>query len=164
MVQLDQQCLSANERSKRPGMVAHTFFNPSTREAEAGRFLSSRTAWSRKWVPGQPGLHRETVSPKNKNKNQTNKKIECPLTLYRRDKQLQLAASHKWGSPDTCQILYPPFFFLRHFGCLKRSFDIIIYSLDIFLCSSTCRLTYIMRSILYCVLVRTFGKYVLLKN
>jgi hypothetical protein len=28
-----------------PGMVVHAF-NPSTREAEAGRFLSSRPAWS----------------------------------------------------------------------------------------------------------------------
>jgi major histocompatibility complex class I len=33
-------------RSKRTqGVVAHTF-NPSTREAEAGGFLSSRPAWS----------------------------------------------------------------------------------------------------------------------
>jgi hypothetical protein len=39
-------------------MVAHTF-NPSTREAEAGGFLSSRPAWSTEWVPGQPRLHRE---------------------------------------------------------------------------------------------------------
>jgi hypothetical protein len=30
-----------------PVMVAHAF-NPSTREAEAGRFLSSRLAWSTK--------------------------------------------------------------------------------------------------------------------
>jgi hypothetical protein len=54
--------------------VAHTF-NPSTREAEAGRFLSLRPAWSTKWVPGQPGLHRETLSrkaKKNKNKNKNN--------------------------------------------------------------------------------------------
>jgi hypothetical protein len=57
-------------------VVAHTF-NPSTWEAEAGGFLSSRPAWSTKRVPGQPGLHRETLSQnknKNKNKNkQTNK-------------------------------------------------------------------------------------------
>jgi hypothetical protein len=44
-------------------LVAHAF-NPSTWEAEAGGFLSSRPAWSTKWVPGQPGLHRETLSRK----------------------------------------------------------------------------------------------------
>jgi hypothetical protein len=32
---------------RKPGLEAHTF-NPSTREAEAGRFLSSRPAWSTK--------------------------------------------------------------------------------------------------------------------
>jgi hypothetical protein len=32
-------------------VVAHAF-NPSTREAEAGGFLSSRPAWSTEWVPG----------------------------------------------------------------------------------------------------------------
>jgi hypothetical protein len=31
----------------RPGVVAHPF-NPSTRETEAGGFLSSRPAWSTK--------------------------------------------------------------------------------------------------------------------
>ena len=36
----------------------------STREAEAGGFLSSRPAWSTKSVPGQPELHRETLSRK----------------------------------------------------------------------------------------------------
>ena len=41
-------------------------FYPSTWEAEAGRFLSSRPAWSTEWVPGQPGLHRETLSQKIK--------------------------------------------------------------------------------------------------
>jgi hypothetical protein len=50
-----------------PGMVAHAF-NPSTWEAEAGGFLSSRPAWSTEWVPGQPGLHRETLSRKTEKK------------------------------------------------------------------------------------------------
>jgi hypothetical protein len=39
-------------------------FNPSTWEAEAGGFLSLRPAWSTEWFPGQPGLHRETLSRK----------------------------------------------------------------------------------------------------
>lgn len=47
------------------GVVAHVI-NPSTQKAEAGRSLSSRTAWSIEQVPGQPGLHRETVSKKKK--------------------------------------------------------------------------------------------------
>jgi hypothetical protein len=40
-------------------------------EAEAGGFLSSRLAWSTKWVPGQPGLQRETLSQKTKTKTKT---------------------------------------------------------------------------------------------
>jgi hypothetical protein len=55
-----------------PGVVAHAF-NPSTWEAEAGGFLSSRPAWSTKWVPGQPGLHRKTLSRKTKQNKQTKK-------------------------------------------------------------------------------------------
>jgi hypothetical protein len=50
-----------------PGVVAHAF-NPSTWEAEAGRFLISRPAWSTKWVPGQPELYREILSGKTKKK------------------------------------------------------------------------------------------------
>ena len=44
-------------------------FNPSTGKAKVARFLSP--AWSTEWIPGQPGLHRETLSRKNKNKNKT---------------------------------------------------------------------------------------------
>ena len=43
-------------------MVAHAF-NPSTREAEAGKF---EAIWSIELVPGQPGLHREICLEKNK--------------------------------------------------------------------------------------------------
>ena len=52
---------------------AHAF-NPSTWEAEAGGFLSSRPTWSTKGVPGQPGLHRETLSRKTKQNKTKNKK------------------------------------------------------------------------------------------
>jgi hypothetical protein len=53
-------------------VVVHAF-NLSTWEAEAGGFLSLRPTWSTKGVPGQPGLYRETLSRKTKNK-QKNKK------------------------------------------------------------------------------------------
>ena len=49
-------------------MVVHAF-NPSTWEAEAGS-LSSRPAWSKEQVPGQPELHKETLSQKT-TKNKT---------------------------------------------------------------------------------------------
>jgi hypothetical protein len=54
-------------------------FNPSTREAEAGRSLSSRPAWPTELVPGQPGLQRNSVSKKKKNKKKQNKQ-KTPLS------------------------------------------------------------------------------------
>ena len=56
-------------------------FHPSTQEAEAGASLSSRPAWSTERIPGQPGLHRETLSPKTKNKPLTSEdpEIQHPL-------------------------------------------------------------------------------------
>jgi hypothetical protein len=62
-----------------PGVVAHAF-NPSTWEAEAGGFLSLRPAWSTKWVPGQTGLYRETLSRKTKKKKK--KKKDFLLIFY----------------------------------------------------------------------------------
>ena len=56
-------------------VVAHTF-NPRTWKAEAGRFLSLRPAWSIEWAPGQPGLHRETPSQKNKKKKKKKEEEE----------------------------------------------------------------------------------------
>jgi hypothetical protein len=62
-------------------VVVHAV-NPSTREAEAGRFLSSRPAWSTEGFPGQPGLHRETLSRKTKNKTTTTKKQKTLIFSY----------------------------------------------------------------------------------
>jgi hypothetical protein len=54
------------KKKKISGAVVAHAFNPSTWEAEAGRYLSSRPAWSTERVPGQTGLHRETLSQKKK--------------------------------------------------------------------------------------------------
>jgi hypothetical protein len=48
-------------------VVAHAF-NPSTWEAEAGGFLSSRPAWSIEWVPEPRATQRNPVSKKKKKK------------------------------------------------------------------------------------------------
>jgi hypothetical protein len=79
-------------------------FSPSTWEAEAGGFLSLRPAWSTKCAPGQPGLHRETLSQKknkkkqkrkqknkNKNKNKTKQKDRWrPLQTTTTDQNAEL--------------------------------------------------------------------------
>jgi hypothetical protein len=46
---ISSSCIQTYLKSKKikPGVVAHAF-NPSTGEAEAGGFLSSRPAWSTK--------------------------------------------------------------------------------------------------------------------
>jgi hypothetical protein len=67
--------LDFKKNTHEPGVVAHAF-NPSTWEADASGFLKSSPAWSTEYVPGQPGLHRETLfrkTKKEKNKKQTNK-------------------------------------------------------------------------------------------
>jgi hypothetical protein len=57
-----------NSRVKLSQAVVVHAFNPSTREAEAGGFLSLRPAWSTEWVPGQPGGHTEKHYLKKKKK------------------------------------------------------------------------------------------------
>jgi hypothetical protein len=61
-----------------PGVVVHAF-NPSTWEAEAGGSLSSRPAWSTKWVPGQPELYGKTLSRKTKKKKNYKLKSFCAI-------------------------------------------------------------------------------------
>jgi hypothetical protein len=79
---------NALKSSRKPGMVAHAF-DPSTREAEAGGFLSSRPAWSTEWVPG---LHRETLS----RKTISLKKKKKAGSLSLQDSQLIQTSSLGW--------------------------------------------------------------------
>ena len=57
-------------RSISPGVVAHAF-NPSTWEAEAGRFLSLRPAWSIEFQDSQGYTEKPCLEKQNK---QTKKK------------------------------------------------------------------------------------------
>jgi hypothetical protein len=85
------------KNSLEPGVVPHAF-NPSAQEAGAGGFLSSRPAWSTKWVPGQPGLHRETLSQKTNKKNSLE---QLSLqALFESPNSLPLVFFCGWESPD----------------------------------------------------------------
>jgi hypothetical protein len=84
-------------KPNQPGVVAHAF-NPSTREAEAGRFLSSRPAWSTKWVPVQPGLSRETLSQKKKKK--TKKKTKTKKTKKTKKQKKKQKPKNKQKKPN----------------------------------------------------------------
>ena len=81
-------------------MVTHAF-DPSTWEEEVGRFLSSRPAWSTEWVPGQPGLYRETLSWKTKNHKKKKRK--------KRNKEIKI-----WG--EKCLTCSPNLISI-HVGC-----------------------------------------------
>jgi hypothetical protein len=50
------------------GIAGHRWHMPLIPALGAGGFLNSRTAWSTEWVPGQPGLYRETLFQKKKKK------------------------------------------------------------------------------------------------
>jgi hypothetical protein len=65
-------------------VVAHVF-NPSTREAETGGFLSSRPAWSTELVPGQPGYTEKLCleKPKTKTKSQSSEMAQQVKALVK---------------------------------------------------------------------------------
>jgi hypothetical protein len=65
-------------------VVAHTF-DPRAWEAEAGKSVSSRSAWSTEHIPGQPGLLKNNNNNKSKQTNkQTNKNQPCLQTKQKR--------------------------------------------------------------------------------
>jgi hypothetical protein len=64
-----------------PAVVVQAF-NSSTWEAEAGRFLSLRTAWSTEWVPGQKELNREPCLENNNNNNNKKKRAKDAAMAY----------------------------------------------------------------------------------
>jgi hypothetical protein len=68
-------------------MVAHAF-KPSTQDEEAVGFMSSRLAWSTKWVPGQPGLYRETLYWKTKNKTKQKQKKRHRVIVWKINKYI----------------------------------------------------------------------------
>jgi hypothetical protein len=72
---LYSKIINIKKKKNLPGVVEHL-------GGEAGRFLSSRPAWSTKWVPGQPGLHRETLPRKTKQNNkQKNKNLSHSFAI-----------------------------------------------------------------------------------
>jgi hypothetical protein len=64
----------------RVAMVSRVWWRMPLIPAEAGRFLSSRPAWSTERVPGQPGLYpvSKNKTKPNKTKPNNNNKKELP--------------------------------------------------------------------------------------
>jgi hypothetical protein len=59
---------------KKPGVVAH-IFNPSTWEAEAGRFLSSRPVWIQSEFQDSQGYTEKPCLEKSEKKNKCTKEF-----------------------------------------------------------------------------------------
>jgi hypothetical protein len=104
--------------------VAAHAFNPSTREAEAGGFLSSRPAWSTEWFPGQPGLHRETLSRKKQNKTTTTTKTQKTKTKHPHAQHpvLGMGAVSSQIHPQLDE-LWEGLFIILPSSCLHQSFN-----------------------------------------
>jgi hypothetical protein len=75
---------------------------PSSWEAEAGRSLSSKPAWSTEWVPGQPGLHRETFSQKTNKRppSPTPKKTNKPGAWWYSSLRKSSCSCCPWEGPE----------------------------------------------------------------
>jgi hypothetical protein len=74
------------EREQEPATVQLSF-SPSTREAEAGGFVSSRPAWSTEWVLGQ-SKQRNIVSKKPKRKEREREREREREQIHRHDRHI----------------------------------------------------------------------------
>jgi hypothetical protein len=76
---LERKLWLFKENKTKPGVVVAHAFDPSTQEAEAGGFLSSRPAWStNRTIQRNPVSKNKTKQNKTKQKeNETNKKQNC---------------------------------------------------------------------------------------
>jgi hypothetical protein len=63
---------SLKEIHEKPGVVVHTF-NPSTREAEAGRLMSLRPAWSQSEFQDSQGYTEKPCLEKKENQKKRKK-------------------------------------------------------------------------------------------
>jgi hypothetical protein len=80
-------------------MVAHAL-SPSSREAEEGGSLSSRPAWSTEPVPGQPRIHKDTLSQTKQNKKERRKeRVDKPKFIFK--KVLILCRNQKQTNKQT---------------------------------------------------------------
>jgi hypothetical protein len=71
-----------------PGVVTHTF-NPSTREAEAGRFLSSRTARATQKNPVSKKNNKTKTKPnQTKTKQNKTKQNKTPRNYLLRNRRM----------------------------------------------------------------------------
>jgi hypothetical protein len=100
-----QECWQRlRESQKSQEVVAHAF-NLRIWEAQVGRFLSLRPAWSTKWVPGQiediqrNPVKKQTTKQTNKQKNKTNKQT----TTTKESQENQVPAIQ----PETAWTLTP---------------------------------------------------------
>jgi hypothetical protein len=125
--------LRLKSRKSGRAVVAHAF-NPSTWEAEAGGCLNSRPAWSKEWVPGQPGLHRETMSQKKqKQKQKQNLEKDTHKSQYTYDflNLNEWKSNPQWDSPSHAlgQLIIG---FVCLFVCFKNFYGFSLIYLFIF--------------------------------
>ena len=81
MVALSNEDTPAKEKSW-SGMVMHTF-NPSTQEAESGKSLSSRPAWSTEPVPGTARAIQQKLFQRDRERGEASSSHHSIISYHR---------------------------------------------------------------------------------